>query len=170
VWLGWYFHSDGSVVYRGPWVDEVVVWKYVSDPALVKVASAWTADVSGTVKTSFNVGEGIRYYGKISNTTTLSQTAYFSWVVNGPCGSSILWSGDLTVEAGTRTWHLPATIPTNACGGTYTYQLSAIYDGATTSQSTVFTVTSSIRTPTPTPTPTRNPTPSSMIYLPLVVR
>ncbi len=170
VWIAWYFYSDASVAYRGSWIDDVVVWRYVTDPVLVKVASTWTADMSGTLKTTFNVGENIRYYGKISNMATISQTVYASWAVNGPCGSIASWSGELMVDAGVTTWYVPTTIPLEACGGAYTYQLSALYDGATTFQSTVFTVTSPIRTPTPTATPTRDAALNKPIYLPLVMR
>ncbi len=32
VWLAWRFHSDSSVVYDGPWVDEVRIWRVMPEP------------------------------------------------------------------------------------------------------------------------------------------
>jgi hypothetical protein len=29
VWVGWYFFSDGVVQYEGPWIDNILIWRYV---------------------------------------------------------------------------------------------------------------------------------------------
>ena len=63
--------------------------------------------------------------------------------MNGPCGSIASWSGNLETGLGTWWWHLPGSIPSNACAGTYTYTLSVTYGGQTSSKSRTFTVQSS---------------------------
>jgi hypothetical protein len=38
VWVAWMFRSDSSVTYRGPWVDDIVIWKQPGvTPPTVKV-------------------------------------------------------------------------------------------------------------------------------------
>jgi N-acetylmuramoyl-L-alanine amidase len=111
----------------------------------VTVTSVWTTDGSGNNKTTFNCGDSIRYYGNVYNNTGSSKTAYFNWSVTGPCGSIASWSGNLTTGTGNQSWYLPATIPSNACAGTYTYKLSVTYSGSTSSKSTTFTVNCGIK-------------------------
>jgi murein DD-endopeptidase MepM/ murein hydrolase activator NlpD len=106
----------------------------------VTVTSVWTTDGSGNNKTTFNCGDSIRYYGNVYNNTGSSKTAYFSWSVTGPCGSIASWSGNQTTANGNAVWYLPATIPSNACAGTYTYKLSVTYGGSTSYKSINFTV------------------------------
>jgi hypothetical protein len=106
----------------------------------VTVSSAWTTDGSGNAKSSFNPGDAIGWYGNIVNEFGNDQTASFAWLLNSPCGSSTLWSGNLTTGAGTRTWMLPGTIPSNACVGTYTFTLQATFNGSTTSKAFSYTV------------------------------
>ncbi|MFZ5856403.1 MAG: hypothetical protein ACOYZ6_06195 [Chloroflexota bacterium] len=106
----------------------------------VSVSSAWTADGNGTTRTSFNPGDAIGWYANIVNDTPTSQTAYFSWLLNGPCGSTTLWSGDLTTSAGAATWYLPGTIPSDACLGTYTFTLEVTFNGSKTSKAVTYTV------------------------------
>jgi len=121
----------------------------------VSVTSVWTADGDGNAKSTFNPGDSIRYYGNVYNSTGGTVTAYFQWSVNGSCGSITSWSGNLSTSSGNVWWYLPVNIPSNACAGTYTYQLSVTYGGQTSSQSTIFTVIGGIPTATPTPTPTQ---------------
>jgi len=106
----------------------------------ISVSSAWVTDESGNTKTVFNPGDNIRWYGTVVNSVGSSQTAYFVWSVSSPCGSSTLWSGNLTAQAGTWVWYLPGTVPSNACRGTYTYTLSVTFSGSTSSSSANYTV------------------------------
>ena len=117
-----------------------VTANFSTSTASISVISVFVTDGNDNDKTSFNPGDSIRYYGHITNSSTVSQTAHFVWSLNGPCGPIPLWSGDLATDAGTVEWRFPGTIPASACGGTYTYQLSVTYNGATSSRSTVFTV------------------------------
>ena len=110
----------------------------------VSVTSVWTTGGSGgDWKSTFSPGDSIRYYGAVYNSTGRRVTAYFRWSVNGPCGSIASWSGNLETGLGTWWWHLPGSIPSNACAGTYTYTLSVTYGGQTSSKSRTFTVQSS---------------------------
>jgi len=36
VWVGWLFESDGSVQYEGPWVDDILIRKYVPGQVTVR--------------------------------------------------------------------------------------------------------------------------------------
>lgn len=106
----------------------------------ISVSSVWTADGNGNTKSTFNPGDAIRFYGNVSNTTGGSQTAYFAWLLNGPCGSYTLWSGNLSTGAGTYTWNLPTSVASNACGGNYTYSLQVTFNGSTSSKSMILAV------------------------------
>ena len=106
----------------------------------ISVTSVWTAEGLGNRKTSFKPGDTIRWYGYVYNSLPYAQTAFFNWSLNTPCGSSTLYSGNLNVAAGTNWWYLPGTIPSNACGGTYTYSLSITFNGAVSSLSVNYSV------------------------------
>jgi photosystem II stability/assembly factor-like uncharacterized protein len=108
----------------------------------VSVTAVRTGDANWNSKLAFNPGDSIVYIGDVNNTTGSTQTAYFDWEINGPCGRISWWQGNLDTSSGTSSWGLPTSIPSNACGGTYTYQLSVTYNGSTTSKSTAFTVSS----------------------------
>jgi len=125
-----------SVTYNGSTSSRSTT--YTVNGGNVTVASVWTTDGSGNGKTSFNPGDAIHWVGNVSNTTSSTQTAYFVWSLNGPCGSQTLWSGNLTTGSG--TWTLNGSVPSNACGGTYTYNLSITYNGSNSSKSTTYTV------------------------------
>lgn len=98
---------------------------------------AWTYDVNGTPKNSFNVGDAIRYGGQIYNSTGGTQTAYVQWYRQTPCGSGYLWQGNLTVPAGYPWWYIEATAD---CPGTHTYTFYVTFNGSTTAQSATYTV------------------------------
>ncbi|TAH52142.1 MAG: hypothetical protein EYC68_07535 [Chloroflexota bacterium] len=109
-------------------------------PISVTVTNVWTTDGNDQAKTVFNPGDSIKYYGGVNNSGSSDQTANFVWSRSGPCGSSTLWSGDLTTGSGTWNWSLPGSINTDDCAGTYTYQMSVTFNGSTSSKSTTFTV------------------------------
>jgi hypothetical protein len=129
-----------SVTYGGSTSYKSINFTVNCGGGSVTVTSVWTTDGSGNNKTTFNCGDSIRYYGNVYNNTGSSKTAYFSWSVTGPCGSIASWSGNQTTANGNAVWYLPATIPSNACAGTYTYKLSVTYGGSTSYKSINFTV------------------------------
>jgi hypothetical protein len=106
----------------------------------VTVTSVWTTDGSGKKKTTFKPGDSVRYYARVVNSTGSSATASFVWSQKGPCGSTTLWSGNRSTAAGTVDWPVNATLPSNACGGSYTYTFKVTYGGASSSLSTSFVV------------------------------
>ncbi|MFZ2517480.1 MAG: PKD domain-containing protein, partial [Anaerolineae bacterium] len=55
VWVGWFFHSDSSVVYRGPWVDEIAIWRYVSSGDTTPPTASWVTPSNGQTITSRTV-------------------------------------------------------------------------------------------------------------------
>jgi len=104
----------------------------------VSVVSVWTADGNGNRKSDFRPGDSIRYYAEIHTNGGSVVNAYFRWSVEGPCGSIASWSGNL--ETGSWIWWLPALIPEDACGGTYTESVSVTHNSNTSSKSVTFTV------------------------------
>ncbi|MBK9233217.1 MAG: hypothetical protein IPO15_20830 [Anaerolineae bacterium] len=55
AWVGWFFHSDSSVVYRGPWVDEIAIWRYVSSGDTTPPTASWVTPSNGQTITSRTV-------------------------------------------------------------------------------------------------------------------
>lgn len=106
----------------------------------VTIASVWTTDGNDQAKSAFKRGDSIKYYGDVYNSTGTTQTAYFDWEVSGPCGLISSWKGNLDTSPGHAWWNLPTSVPTNACAGSYTYQLSVTYNSSTSSKSTTFGV------------------------------
>jgi PKD repeat protein len=120
----------------------------------VAVTNVWTADGDGNPKVSFTAGDSIQYLGNIQNSSSITQTASYVWSVNGSCGSIVYYEGDFEAGIGTWTWTLPSSVPSNACPGTYTYQLSVTFNNNTTSKSTAFTIS--------------NPNLAFQIYIPFI--
>lgn len=108
---------------------------------LLQPSSVWTTDENGKSKTAFNPVDNIIWKGNISNTTGSPQTALFVWSLNGPYGSSTLYSGNLRTGSGTYTWDLSGKIASD-CGGTYTFTLRVTFNGSTFSKSTTYSVAS----------------------------
>jgi archaellum component FlaG (FlaF/FlaG flagellin family) len=127
-----------SVTFNGSASSKSTTYHVNGSSGSVTITSAWTTDGNGNGKSTFNPGDSIRWNGNVNNTTGSSQTAYFVWSLNGPCGSNTLWSGNLST--GTWTWYLSGSIPSNACAGTYTYTLSVTFNGSASSKSTTYTV------------------------------
>jgi C1A family cysteine protease len=105
----------------------------------ISVISVWTTSASGELKTDFNPGENISYWGYINNTTGVTQTAALTWTVEGPCGVLTPWGGNLNIANGATNWVLSRSISNTVCAGTYIYQLTLAYDGSSTSLSSAFT-------------------------------
>jgi len=129
-----------SVTYNGQTSTRSTTFTVRDSGGSVSVNSVWTTDGNDNSKSTFNRGDSIRYYGSVYNSTGRTGTAYYRWSVDGPCGSIASWSGNLSTGSGTRWWYLSASIPSNACAGTYTYRLSVSYNGQTSTRSTTFTV------------------------------
>ena len=105
------------------------------------VTSAWTADGNWNPTTSFAPGEAIVYDGLVLNPTPNPLIANVSWSASGPCGPILSASASIGVGAGTSSQPYGASIPLDACAGLYTYILDVSYAGASSSESTTFTVT-----------------------------
>ncbi len=105
----------------------------------VSVLSVWTTSDDGNTKTRFYPGDSISFWGNVYNATGLSQTATLTWTVTGPCGVLTFWNGDLDIASGQTNWILSRALPSSTCSGNYVYQLSMVYDGLTSSQSSTFT-------------------------------
>jgi len=109
---------------------------------IVHVQSAWTTDGNDNSKSTFTLGDNIKYRGVVINPTVPAVVANLRWSVTGPCGSIFSWSYDYDLWGGGKTpADVLSSIPTNACGGTYIYTLTLTYNGLTSSKSIAFTVT-----------------------------
>lgn len=129
----------------------------------VRVEQAWTADNLGNPTSAFNPGDPIRYYAQVNNTTGSTQTAQFEWHVSGSCGSILDYSSPTSTGAGVVWWYISSTVPSDACGGLYTYVFNLTFNSSSSSQSTTFTVNTATVTPsrTASSTPTLTLTPSA---------
>jgi hypothetical protein len=61
VWVAWVFFSDSSVTYRGPWVDDVVIWKEHGgnikiDPPVSEPSTGTSFSVDVIVEDAVNLG------------------------------------------------------------------------------------------------------------------
>jgi hypothetical protein len=108
----------------------------------VSMSSVRTTDRSNNAKTSFNAGENLRYGAYIANSTGATRTVNTVWSLATPCGSSTLYSGNLTTGTGTQYWTLDGTAASN-CPGSYTFTVRVTYNGQTTSKSSSFSVSCS---------------------------
>ncbi len=115
------------------------VASYTVVPSVV-VTSVWTTDGNGDPKSAFDRGDSIRYYEGFYNSTGSWQTPYLALSGDGPCGSIASWSGNQDLPPGSSLLYVASSIPSDACGGTYTYQLSVTYNSLTSSRSTTFAV------------------------------
>jgi thermitase len=132
-------------------------------PKTVHVLSAFITDENGTaasldlgptgmqgdlqasaIKTDFNAGENILLYMEVENQYDTPRTAYFEWLVFDPALREVPeleWSGNLTTSSGTILWSFPATIPSEALTGEYTFIGAITFDGEQTSAYYDFNVT-----------------------------
>lgn len=124
-------------------------------PGNVLATSATTRDYNtGALRTFFNVGEIVAYYGDYSNSSSESQNVKVSYDVVGPCGSIFHWVVTNSADPPTGTMFSSSPIPSNACPGLYTFTFSITYN-TVSSVSTTFTV---VAPPTATPMITSTPT------------
>lgn len=106
VWVGWKFHSDESVTYAGPWIDEVAVWKHTSTVCYTLTTSVSPA-ASGSVNANPapDCNNGTLYTaGTIVSLTANANTGYaFSNWSDGATGATnpinITMSADKSVTA-----------------------------------------------------------------------
>ncbi len=58
VWVGWLFESDASIQYEGPWVDDILIRKYVPGQVTVQGSLSYDdRDGSSDHPARFTVGE-----------------------------------------------------------------------------------------------------------------
>jgi uncharacterized membrane protein len=107
----------------------------------ITIVTAFTAGATQDYQTTFNRGDVIRYRANIDNTSFAPLTVPFTWTASGPCGTQVLWTGNMDVPAYGSSWTLSGSIPATACVGTYTFTISATYNGQTASQSSQYYVT-----------------------------
>lgn len=104
----------------------------------VNLSTIYVADASGNHKSAFIPGETIRYYVTGTNSTGGAPAANLTWSQNGPCGSSTIFKGNLTITS--DNWLQYQTAPVPGCTGLYTYTVQLIYRETTSSLSIPFLV------------------------------
>jgi photosystem II stability/assembly factor-like uncharacterized protein len=149
-------------------IDQRILPTITPTPAVViSMYSVTIRNASYQVWSDFLPGDTIRLYYTTNNTTGAAQTVWMSVNLIGPCGSIFSAGYQNPVNNGLQNWSVTTTIPAGACGGAYTYTAAVLYNGATSSKSAPFTVSSSVtptftftpQPPSATPTP-RTPTPT----------
>lgn len=109
----------------------------------IEAPSAWTTDASGATKMAFFVSDPMRFVGVIENRSGGTVSVPTTFVDVSPCGRSTLWSGTLSVGAGTFAYYLQATA---SCQGSHRLEFSIGVNGQTTMASGDF---STSKMPTP---------------------
>lgn len=142
VWVGWYFYSDGSIAYPGPWVDEIAIWKSTNIPPQVFVDRVWTTNNKGAYKTKFKRGAKIQYHAAIRNPGSATCTVYSIWKAKGGRKTIMSWSGNLDIAPGTWDYRLATIIPTTAAVRSYVLSVSTNCGGQYSTASSTFYVTS----------------------------
>lgn len=106
----------------------------------VAVTVAQTTDGTGNPKTIFKRGENIQFHADVVNNTGSKQNILLRFAATGPCGALIDSSYNVETDNGGVGWVLPYTLPTDACGGRYTYTAFVTWNGSTTSANATFTI------------------------------
>ena len=53
VWVGWLFESDNTIQYEGPWVDDILIRKYVAGEVTVRASLSYADRNNNSVPASF---------------------------------------------------------------------------------------------------------------------
>jgi hypothetical protein len=104
---------------------------------LVRVS---TTDTAGVEKTSFTQGDPVILKAERSNALAFQVTAQSRYVVRGPSGTIFDSFGSSTAPSGNHTRTIGLTIQTTAPPGTYTFEGTVSYNGASVTKSSTFTV------------------------------
>jgi hypothetical protein len=144
VWVGWYFHSDNSVTYPGPWIDEIAVWKSVTNTPQVYVDSVRTTNRKNVTKTTFKRGAKMSYHAVIRNPGLTTCRVYSTWKAKGGTSKIMMWKGYLDIDPGTWDYRLDTIIPTTAPARQYKFTVNTNCGGQVSSASTNFTVVAAL--------------------------
>ncbi|WP_423223835.1 hypothetical protein [Candidatus Amarolinea aalborgensis] len=98
VWLAWRFHSDSSVVYDGPWVDEVHIWRVMPEPTATSTPTRTPIPPTATRTPTFT--RTPTRTPVPTNTPTPSRTPT-------PTPVTITFSGDVTYVDGGVSYPVP---------------------------------------------------------------
>jgi hypothetical protein len=98
VWLAWRFHSDSSVVYDGPWVDEVHIWRVMPEPTATSTPTRTPIPPTATWTPTFT--RTPTRTPVPTNTPTPSRTPT-------PTPVTITFSGDVTYVDGGVSYPVP---------------------------------------------------------------
>lgn len=79
VWIAWVFSSDGSVTYEGPWVDDVVIWKYTVPCYTLTTGINPGGGGSVTANPAPTCNNGTQYLSGTSVTLTANANSSFAF-------------------------------------------------------------------------------------------
>jgi photosystem II stability/assembly factor-like uncharacterized protein len=108
----------------------------------ITLASVWTADAAGAQGNVFKPGQDIRIYASGTNLNSGPVDATLKISLSGSCDSGTIIDGSRSLVNGNWTEYQATTAPT--CQGVFTTTVSVTYQGATSSLSSPFTVSTGI--------------------------
>jgi hypothetical protein len=107
---------------------------------VIDVVGAFTTDSGGAAKTSFNQGDRIRLSVDRNSSLPFQVTAQARYHVRGSSGSVYDSSIPSSAPSGTHTRAVEIVLPATTSPGTYTFEATVSYNGASVTKSSTFTV------------------------------
>jgi hypothetical protein len=118
----------------------VLMKTYPPNPLLL--TGAWTEDATGIPASDFTAGEVIQYHGSGASDSAQPVEAVLSWMVDGTCGLTGLYTDTVMLEPGAWTAVLTQTAP--ACSGALDYIFQVSFRDRPLVTDTLFTVTNPV--------------------------
>lgn len=119
------------------------VYLYPAPPdsaeAGVTVYTSYLAGEDGVPRQAFAPGEAVRPFGMLVNPGGAALATWTVWTLSGPCGSQVLWAGELRLEPGVWALYLDGAVLVS-CPGAHLVILSAAAQGQTSAHSAAFSI------------------------------
>ena len=108
---------------------------------VIDVVRAYTTDSNGAEKTSFSQGDRIRLSADRNSSLPVQVTAQARYHIRGSSGSLYDVSILSAAPSGAHMRAIEIILPATASPGTYTFEATVSYNGASVTKSSTFTVT-----------------------------
>jgi photosystem II stability/assembly factor-like uncharacterized protein len=102
------------------------------------VIAASVQDDFSQIQTIYQLGDPINYIATLNNPLTETVSAQLSWSLQGPCGTTEIYTNTLNLEPG--VWGHTNRTYSPACAGVYTATARLFYESSFSSQTTNFEI------------------------------
>lgn len=114
------------------------IFPSIGKPRGVELMDAWMADSLGQEQDNFYLGDTIQYKSAGENTLDETSNVNLTWLVDGPCGTTEVFSDTLSLPPG--AWEHTHSDVTPKCSGTLTATVQIDEAGFTSTLTTPFKV------------------------------